>query len=52
MYTLTWIYFNGGTSHIGSVSSPSASYIWSLYWAMFTVGYRVRIWDRSRSLMA
>jgi len=52
MYTLTFIYFEGGTPHIGSVTSPSRQVLWTLYFVMLTSGWRVRLWDKSKKLAA
>jgi len=52
MWQVTWIHYSGGVAKIGSVTSPNAQTMWTVFYAMISQGWNVRIWNPNKELAA
>lgn len=52
MWQITWIHYSGDVAKIGSVTSPNAQTMWTVFYAMISQGWNVRIWNPNKELAA
>lgn len=52
MWQVTWIQHGVKGPNVASITTPVAQVAWTVYWALRTQRWNVRVWSPSKELVA